>query len=357
VGCEREYVLDCLDSTWISSAGTYIERFETAFAETCGVRHAIACCNGTAAIHLALLALGLRPGDEVIVPTLTYVASVNPIVYCGARPILVDSEEESWNMDPEQVARRVTRRTRGIIAVHLYGHPVDMDPILSIARQHDLWVVEDAAEAHGARYGNRVVGSMAEVGTFSFYGNKIITCGEGGMVVTGNGELARTVRQLRGQGQDFERRYWFPLIGYNYRMTNISAAIGLGQLEQIDWHVARRRENAQWYRDRLGQHPALTLSPELPCARSAFWMNCAVLGEAARVERHEVMQRMAHAGIETRPFFYPVHWLPPYQSLGDSERFPIAERLSSQGMNLPSGATLTEDDVDYVCRTLVEIIS
>ena len=210
-GREREYVLDCLDTTWISSTGKYVTAFEEGFAEFCGVPHAVACCNGTVAVHLALLAAGVGPGDEVIVPTLTYVASVNPVVYAGATPVFVDAEPATWNMDPAAVAAAVTARTKAIVAVHLYGHPADMDPILATAREHGIFVVEDAAEAHGAEYKGRRAGGLGDVATFSFYGNKIITTGEGGMVTTDDEALAARIRQLRGQGQDPERRYWFPV--------------------------------------------------------------------------------------------------------------------------------------------------
>jgi perosamine synthetase len=355
VGREREYVLDCLDSTWISSSGSYLERFESAFAEFCGVRHAIACCNGTVAVHLALLAHGVGPGDEVIVPTLTYVATANPVVYCGAQPVFVDSEPRTWNMDPERIAAAITPKTRGIVVVHLYGHPVDMDPILEMAERHNLWVIEDAAEAHGARYRGRVVGSMGSLSTFSFYGNKIITSGEGGMVVTDDERLARLVRQLHGQGQDPQRRYWFPMVGFNYRMTNIEAAIGLAQLERIDWHLARRREIAGWYREELAEVEGIELSPQAPWAESAFWIACAVLDTARFGSRDDVMATLDEAGVETRPFFYPLHTLPMYRQAAEGGEFPVAEDLARRGINLPSSAMLTRQDVAYVCERLREL--
>jgi len=348
VGNEKAYVLDCLDSSWISSQGKYIELFESAFAEFCGVRHAISCCNGTVALHLALLALDVRPGDEVLVPTLTYVATANSVVYCGARPVFVDSEPQTWNLDPALIEARITPRTKGIIVVHLYGHPADMDPILEIARRHGLFVIEDAAEAHGATYKGHKVGMLGDIATFSFYGNKIITTGEGGMVCTNDEALARKVRQLKGQGQDPERRYWFPMIGYNYRMTNIEAAIGLAQLEKIDWHIGRWREVAAWYRRYFQDLPGIQFSPQMPWAESAYWLSSVVLS-SSDVDRDEVMHRMLEQGIETRPFFYPMHTLPPYSKApGD---YPIAEKLSRSGINLPSSALLTESQVRRVVET------
>lgn len=352
VGREREYVLDCLDSTWISSSGKYLARFESEFAEFCGVRHAISCCNGTVAVHLALLAHGVSHGDEVIVPTLTYVATANPIVYCGATPVFVDSEPRTWNIDPERVAEAITPRTRGIVVAHLYGHPVDMDPILELAERYGLWVIEDAAEAHGATYRGRVAGSMGSLGTFSFYGNKIITTGEGGMVVCDDDGLAATVRQLHGQGQDPQRRYWFPMVGFNYRMTNIEAAIGLAQLERIDWHISRRREIMGWYREELAGEEGIELSPEEPWAQSVFWIVCAVLDEQRFGRRDDVMAALDRACIETRPFFHPLHTLPMYSAATDAKAFPVAEDLARRGMNLPSSAMLTRKEVAHVCEQL-----
>ena len=356
VGREKEYVLDCLDSTWISSGGKYIERFEAAFAEFCGVRHAVSCCNGTVALHLALLAAGVGPGDEVIVPTLTFVATANAVAYCGATPVFADSEEETWNMDVGRVRELVTPRTKGVIAVHVYGHPTDMDPLVELARERGLFLIEDAAEAHGADYRGRRVGSIGDLATFSFYGNKIVTTGEGGMVVTGDDRLAAHVRQLKGQGQDPDRRYWFPMLGYNYRMTNIEAAIGLAQMERIEWHTARRREVAALYRKHLGDFPQFRLSPEAPWARNAYWINCVVLAEDFPVPRDEVMRRLAERGVETRPFFYPMHTLPMYRERAAGRSFPVADRLAARGFNVPSSATLTEEDVSYVCRALIDLV-
>jgi perosamine synthetase len=300
-----------------------------------------------------LLAHGIGPGDEVIVPTLTYVASANCVRYCGATPVFADSEEDTWNLDPARVAEAVTPRTKAILPVHLYGHPARMDELREIAVQYELIVVEDAAEAHGAQCNGRVVGSIGDSAVFSFYGNKIITTGEGGMLVTNDGELATQARQLRGQGQDPARRYWFPIIGFNYRMTNVAAAIGVAQMERIDWHLERRRTVARWYRARLEGVPGLTFSPEAEWARNAYWMSCVVLGDGVASTRDDVAERLAESGVETRPFFYPMHTLPPYRELVGDATFPVAERLASRGLNLPSSALLEENDVAYVCDALV----
>jgi perosamine synthetase len=355
-GNEKAYVMDCLDTTWISSNGKYIERFEQVFADFCKVKHAAACCNGTVALHLALMALGISRGDEVIVPTLTFVATANAVSYCGARPVFVDSEPETWNMDPNLIEAKITPRTKGVIVVHLYGHPVDMDPVMSLARRYGLFVIEDAAEAHGAEYKGRRVGSIGDIATFSFYGNKIITTGEGGMVITNDDALIAKVRQLKGQGMDPNRRYWFPIIGYNYRMTNIAAAIGLAQLEKAEWHIERRREVARWYYEGLKRNSALILPVEKKWARNVYWMFSVVLDEKPSVERDVVMAALAKEGVETRPIFYPMHTLPPYRRLARGQHFPVAERIASRGMNLPTWAGLTHEDIDFVCDALKKCI-
>jgi perosamine synthetase len=355
-GREKEYVADCMESGWVSSGGKYVELFEAAFAEFCGVRHAVACCNGTAALHAALAALGVGPGDEVIVPTLTFVATANAVTYCGARPVFVDSEPVTWNLDPAQVEAKVTPRTKGIVAVHLYGHPANMDELRAVAGRRGLFLLEDAAEAHGALYNGRPAGSLGDAAAFSFYGNKIIATGEGGMVTTNDDALAARVRLLRGQGMDAARRYWFPVVGYNYRMMNLPAAIGLAQLERADWHTARRREVAATYLRLLRGDPFLRWQAEGEWARHAYWMFTVVLGYRAPAGRDELMARLAARGVETRPIFYPVHLLPPYREAAGGG-FPVAESLSRRGLSLPTWAGLSFDDVRYVCQSLRECLS
>ncbi len=357
VGREREYVLDCIDSGWVSSAGKYLDLFEAKFAEFCGVKHAVACCNGTAALHLSLLAHGVGPGDEVIVPTLTFVATANAVTYCGARPVFVDSEPKTWNIDPARVEEKINPRTRGIIAVHLYGHPADMDVLRALASRHGLFLIEDAAEAHGALYRGRRVGALADAAAFSFYGNKIISTGEGGMVTTDDDALAARVRLLRGQGMDPERRYWFPVVGYNYRMTNLSAALGLAQMEQADWHLGRRLEIAARYKEGLRGVGALAWQSEQTWAAHAYWMFTAMLREGDASRRDEVMARLEGRGVETRPVFHPVHLLPPYREGALGADCPVAERLATRGLSLPTWAGLAGEDVDYVIESLVESLT
>lgn len=356
-GREKEYVADCMESGWISSGGKYVELFEAAFAEFCGVRHAISCCNGTVALHLALVALGVSTGDEVIVPTLTFVATANAVTYCGARPVFVDSEPETWNLDPAQVETKITPRTKGIIAVHLYGHPAEMDALRSIADRHGLFLLEDAAEAHGALYKGRRAGSLGDIAAFSFYANKIIATGEGGMVVTNDDALASRARLLRGQGMDPERRYWFPVVGYNYRMMNLSAAIGLAQVERAEWHVSRRREVAETYLRLLRDAPPLRRQAKREWARHAYWMFTIILGEETAISRDALMARLHEQGVETRPVFYPIHLLPPYAEAARGEEFPVAEGLARRGLSLPTWAGLTMDDLSYVCERLRECLS
>jgi len=352
IGREREYVDDCMKSGWISSAGKYVELFETGFAEFCGVRHAVACCNGTVALHLALAALGVAAGDEVIVPTLTFVATPNAVTYCGATPVFADSEPETWNLDPEQVEAKITARTRGIIAVHLYGHPAAMKKLREIAQRRGLFLLEDAAEAHGAACDGRIVGSLGDAAAFSFYANKIITTGEGGMVVTNDDALAEKIRLLRGQGMDPHRRYWHPVIGYNYRMMNLAAAIGLAQLEKIDEQLAARLNIARAYKERLRLLPGVLPQTEQPWAQHVYWMFSIVLDPDLWPGRDQVIEKLAAQGVETRPVFYPAHTFPPYLKPAAAGAFPVAENLSAHGLSLPTWTGLTEAEIDYVCRAL-----
>lgn len=350
-GRETEYVMECMQTTWISSAGRFIGAFEEAFAKFIGVKHAIATNNGTTALHLALVGLDLQPGDEVIVPTLTYIASANAVRYCGATPVFVDSDPRTFNMDPADVAAKITPRTKGIMPVHLYGHSADMDPLLALAKQHDLFILEDAAEAIGATYRGRKVGSLGDCATFSFFGNKIVTTGEGGMITTDDDELAARLRLFRGQGMDPQRRYWFPVVGYNYRMTNIAAAIGLGQMERVEHHLAVRQSIGESYNAKLAKLGNKIVLPTVePWANHVYWMYTIVLGDAVTRTRDEVMARMDAQGIETRPVFYPMHVMPPYLEEGAS--YPAADHCSARGINLPTHGMLSEEDIDRIVAAL-----
>lgn len=348
---ERAYVAEAVDSTWISSKGKFLDRFEAEFPAFLGARHGVATCNGTVSLHLALAALGIGPGDEVIVPTFTYVASVNAITYTGATPVFVDSEPEYWNMDPALLDGLITERTKAIEVVHLYGHPTDMDPVTGVARRHGIPVIEDAAEAHGAKYRGQPVGTIGHAGSFSFFGNKVITTGEGGMVVTNDDDFAQTCSHLRGQGVSATRTYWHDVVGFNYRMTNIAAAIGVAQLERVDDVLARKRRIADLYRERLAAIPGVTFQREAEWAEAVWWM-VSILVEPDI--RDLLMQFLAENGVETRPFFYPAHELPMYAR---DESYPVAERLGASGINLPSFPELTEAEIDTVCELIARFMS
>jgi perosamine synthetase len=356
VGNELKYVTDCVQTSWISSVGSYVQRFEERFAEFCGTEHAVACSNGTTALHLALLALGVKPGDEVIVPTLTYVATANAVAYCNATPVFVDSESRTWNMDPAKIESLITSRTKGIIVVHLFGHSVDMDAIMEIARRHRLFVLEDAAEAHGAEYKGRRVGSIGNAATFSFFGNKIITTGEGGMVTTNDRALADEMRRLKNHGMDPQRKYWFPTVGYNYRMTNVACAIGLGQLEMIDWHLARRQELAGWYQEFLAGAPNLAWQTVESWAKHVWWLFTVTIDETVPLNRFEIIDKLKSRNVEGRQIVYPIHELPPYQNPAHYSQFPVATRTVERGLHLPTWAGLTRAQVKHVCDSLAEII-
>jgi perosamine synthetase len=350
-GNEKTYVNECLDSTWISSKGRFIPEFERKFAEYTGVKHAASVCNGTVALHLALVALGIGPGDEVIVPTLTYISSVNAIAYTGATPVFVDSLESTWQMDPEDVRRKLTNKTKAIMAVHLYGHPCEMDTLIAIAKEHHLFILEDCAEAFGALYKSRHVGAFGDIAAYSFFGNKTITTGEGGMVVTNDETLFDRAVHFKGQGLAKHRQYWHDVIGYNYRMSNICAAIGLAQLERADVLLARKREIACLYQEGIAGLP-VTFHAETSDVRHSFWMCSILVGDPAK--RDLLREMLENAGIETRPLFYPIHTMPMYSE--KFQRHPVAESLGWRGINLPSWPELRKDQVQEICAIIKNFI-
>jgi perosamine synthetase len=346
-GNEKKYVNECLDTTWISSKGRFIADFEREFAQYTGVRHAATVSNGTVALHLAMLALGIGPGDEVIVPTLTYISSVNAIVYTGATPIFVDSLESTWQMDPADVRRRISPKTRAIMVVHLYGHPCDMDPLVAIAKEHGLFMIEDCAEAFGSLYKGQHVGSFGDISTYSFFGNKTITTGEGGMVVTNDETIHDRAVHFKGQGLAKHRQYWHDVVGYNYRMTNICAAIGLAQLEQADELLAKKRQIARWYAEGLEKVP-VNLHREVGDVVHSFWM-CSILVDDP-LKRDPLREALEKEGVETRPVFYPVHTMPMYAQ--KFQKHPIAESIGWRGINLPSWPGLTQLQVQNICTNI-----
>ena len=357
-GNEEKYVLDAVQSTWISSTGAYVNRFESEFAEYCQSKEAIAICNGTAALHVVLMALGLGPGDEVIVPSLTYIATANAVRYCGAEPLFVDVDPETWTMDPTLLERAITRNTKGIISVDLYGHPIDADPINHIAGIHGLWHVEDAAEAHGALYKGRPTGSLADVATFSFFGNKILTCGEGGAVTTDNPQLARRVRTLKGQGVDPNRRYFFPVTGYNFRLTNVACAILCAQMEREKEIVGQRKKAFTLYDQFLEGTPGVHFQPIAEWAVQAPWLYCITINpDEYGMTRDEMATKLKERKIDSRPFFTPLHRLPPFvrESEARGEDLPVTDRLAAQGINLPTWSPADEGAIKRVADAIRDI--
>ena len=354
-GNEGKYVQQAIETNWISSAGQFIREFEAGFAAYCGVKYGIACANGTVAMHLAMATLGLEPGDEVIIPTFTMIATANAVTYCGATPVLVDMEPQYWQMDVEQVARKITPRTRAIVPVHIYGHPTDMDPLRALAQEHGLLVIEDAAEAHGATYKGRRAGSLGDAAGFSFYGNKIITTGEGGMVTTDNRELAQLAWNLRDHAFSHERHFWHKFVGFNYRMTNLQAAVGLALLEQLDTFVAARRRHAHEYNRLLQGVPGIRTPQEAPEAKNVYWMyGILVDAQEYGMDRDALRRVLADNGIETRNFFIPMHCQPVYWQQYKGQRYPVAEDLCKRGFYLPSASSLRQDELEYVVSVIRE---
>lgn len=351
-GNEEAYIVKALRSSWISSSGEFLDRFEREFAEACDASTALAVCNGTVALHLALLGLNVTAGDEVIVPALTYVATANAVRYVGAEPVFVDVDPRSWCIDPSLIERSITPRTRGIIPVHLYGHPADMDAITEIATRHGLWVIEDAAEAHFARYKGQPVGGLSTVGTFSFYGNKSITCGEGGAVIVNDDILAHRLRMLRGQGMDPNRRYYHPITGYNFRLTNIAAAILCAQLERASVLIEQRYVVRSVYEERLADSP-ISFQKEVGWVESSPWMTCILL--PTREDRDRIANLLAEDGVETRPLFIPLHRMPPFAEVSArrKDHMPVSDDLSDRGLCLPTYPGLMTCEIHGICDTIL----
>ncbi len=356
-GREREYVLDCLDGNWVSSLGKYIPQFEETFATYCDAAHGVACSSGTAALHLALEAIGIQPGDEVIIPAFSLIVSANVVAMVGAKPVLVDVSPDTWCIDAERIEEKITPRTKAIMVVHMYGHPCDMDAIMKIAGRHGLRVIEDCAQAHGAEVNGRRVGSLGDVGAFSFYGNKLITTGEGGMVVTNDRAIAERAELLRNQAFEKER-FVHRAVGFNYRMTNVQAAMGLAQCDHLDRNVARKIEIARNYEELLAGCAGLQLPACRPWAKNIYWMFGVVLSPSFGGNASSVRDDLAQCGIETRPFFVPLNRQPIYQG-GDSRWpdlrgcYPVSEKLGDRGFYLPSGVSITRLTQEYVASNLV----
>ena len=348
-GNELKYVTECVKSGWVSSSGKFINQFEDKFSEYCGVSHGVSCSSGTTAIHLAIEAMGIGRGDEVIIPTFTMIGSCNAVIYAGAKPVLVDSELETWNIDVNKIEEKITKKTKAIMVVHTYGHPVDMDKIKKTSGKYNIPIIEDAAEAHGAEYKGKKTGGLGDIACFSFYANKIITSGEGGMVVTNNKKWAKNASLLRNHFFG-EPRFLHQKVGYNYRLTNLQAAIGLAQLEKIDYYVKCRRDNASNYNKLLSKVKGITTPPEAKWAKNVYWMYGVLVQDEFGISMQELRQKLAKSGIDTRTFFIGMHKQPVYK--GKDERFPdisgkypVADELERKGCYLPSSSHLTKEEI------------
>ncbi len=351
-GNELKYVSEAIQNNQLSF-GSFIDCFESEFAKLCGTRKAIVCANGTCALHLALYALGLKPGDEVIVPSFTYVATANAVRYCGAEPIFVDVDEETWCLSPECIEKAITLRTKGIISVHLFGHPVDMDPINRLAQIYNLWVVEDAAEAIFAEYKGCPVGSLGKIATFSFHSAKVITSGEGGAITLDDEQLELFIRMICNHGMDTKRRFFFPVVGFNYRLTNISAALLCAQLERRETILKQRNIIFDIYSEGLKNVSGISIRPVMPWAKVSPWLFSVVIDPRKFGHtRNELIQELAKEGIESRPFFIPIHSLPAFREMSGKTELPVTDRLCGTGMNLPTYNTMTINNVWRVINTI-----
>lgn len=349
---EKKYVNEALDNNWLSSTAPPVANFEAKFSEKFGYKHSVAVNSGGSALFLALHALGITEGDEVIVPTFTMVATAGAVTQCGAKPVFVDTKFGEFNMDPAKIREKITRRTKAIIPVHIYGHVCDMDPIMEIARDYGLKVVEDCAEAHGAKYKGKYVGSFGDAACFSFYANKLMTTGEGGMIVCNSDELAERLRHLRAYDFDDTRHFWHKHIAWNFRMSSLEAAFGLAQLERLEELIEKRRKNAAYYSERLKNVYDIQTYPELENEECVFWMY-PILCRFQRVgERDDLMKFLAENGIETRTFFFPMHWQPIY--MDDKEKYPHADVLGNHGLYLPSSSDISDEDKNYVIEKIKE---
>jgi len=352
-------VRECLDTGWLSSEGRFVPEFERRWSTYCGAEFGIAVCNGTAALQIAVAALNLEHGSEIIMPSWTIISCAIAIIEAGCIPVLVDCDPETWCMDLDQVESRISPKTRALMPVHMFGHPVDMRRLATLARKCGLYIIEDAAEAHGAEVAGRRVGGLGDMGCFSFYSNKIVTTGEGGMVVTNNLEFADRLRLLRNLCFRSDRRFFHTEIGHNYRLTNLQAAVGVAQIERVDSHIEKKRWIAACYRERLKNLSQLALPVEREWAKNVYWMYGLVLDDDVPFDAAEFARRLRERGVDTRPFFLGMHEQPVFRSKGLFERqtYPVSERLTRRGLYIPSGLTLTELQIDRVCEAIVQVVS
>jgi perosamine synthetase len=356
-GNELAYVTDCIKSCWISSQGKYVREFEEIFKDYHGGEPALAVSNGTVALHLALVALGITKGDEVLLPDLTFAASVNSIIYTGATPVLIDIEADSWNIDLKKAEEKITANTKAIMPVHLYGNPCPMDEIVAFAKKYNLLIIEDCAEALGSYYKGKPVGTFGDASTYSFFGNKTITTGEGGMVVFKDSKIADKAAVLRDHGMQKTKRYWHTEVGYNYRLTNIQAAIGVAQFERLEQFVAAKRHIAQTYDQILSKHPFFQIPVESKDSINSYWLYTFLVNETAPFTRDELIEYLNMQGVETRPVFFPIHQMPPYVNYGKPENLAVTIKVSQCGMSLPSSVNLTQMELAYICEKINKFAS
>ena len=354
-GNEMSYVTECIQTNWISSQGKFVMQFEKQFEDYHKVSKALAVSNGTVAIHLALVALGIKEGDEIIVPDFTFAASINAIIQSKATPVIVDIDRDTWNICPKAIEKAITPRTRAIMPVHLYGYPCDMNSIMFIAKKHNLLVVEDCAEALGSFYKGVPVGSFGDASTFSFFGNKTITTGEGGMVLFKDGAIGDLAVMLRDHGMSKTRRYWHEFVGFNYRMTNLQAAIGVAQMEKLDFFVERKQWIAKAYTMCLEKIGGFKVPQNSQDVINSYWLYTFIVLDNLGITRDDLIDKLAKKGIETRPVFYPLHTMPPYKNFGSSEVLQNSIWVSSHGLSLPSSVSLTEKELEYICASIKEI--
>lgn len=350
-------VIECLNTGWISSSGKFIDEFEKSWSEYCGMKYGVAVSNGSTALHIALACLDIKEGDEVIMPTFTIISCANAIILNNAKPVLIDSDPITFTIDTSKIEEKITEKTRAIMVVHIYGHPCDMDPILKIAEKYNLYIIEDAAEAHGARYKNRIAGSFGDISCFSFYANKIVTTGEGGMVLTNNSCFAEKAKSFRNLCFKKEKRFYHEEIGFNFRITNMQAAIGVAQVERIEENISKKRWIAKKYNEFLSDLSNIILPAEMEWAKNVYWMYGVVLKDK-NLNNEEVSKALLEYGIETRPFFLGMHQQPVFKKMGlfIDENYPIAENLAEKGFYLPSGLSLTEKEIKYISSSLKKVL-
>ena len=359
-GNEKKYLNECIDTGWISSEGPFVKKFEESFSKVVNRKYGIAVCNGTAALDIAVNSLDLNNGDEVIMPTFTIISCAAAIVKNGLTPVLVDSDPVTWNMDVEQIEKKITSKTKAIMIVHIYGLPVDVDPILNLAKKYNLKIIEDAAEMHGQYYKDRPCGSFGDISIFSFYPNKHITTGEGGMVVTDDEKLADRCKLLRNLCFKKEKRFVHDELGFNYRMTNLQAAVGLAQLEKLDEHVNKKRRIGKFYTENLKDIDFIQLPLEKnDFSQNIYWVYGIVLKDEYPHDAEFVMKKLAEQGIGSRPFFWPMHEQPVFKKMGlfKNENYPVAQNIARRGFYIPSGLGITDEQMNTVVKKLKKVLN